>query len=146
MTRTDAVKRSQFKYWNLRRKGVTQAKMARMLGISRQAVSKAVKLQSAEVLSGLLEFAGSAGVVVEWTDTQRGLLVGSNPQLGHTACIVLMDDKGRIRTFYDQSRSRDAGVKRKVMADLRTALKESMVVYMEPRASFKEIVETVMGD
>ena len=43
MVGREAVKRSQFKYWNLRRKGVTQAKIARMLGISRQAVSKAVK-------------------------------------------------------------------------------------------------------
>ena len=46
---------AQFHYWDLRRKGMKQSDIARKYDITRQSVSKSIKVQEREIVIRLLE-------------------------------------------------------------------------------------------
>ena len=80
---------AQFTYWDLRRKGLNQSEIARKFDITRQSVSKSIKVQEREVVIRLLDTAQVSGILPQWYDQRRGVLVGNIPMLGSLRCIVV---------------------------------------------------------
>jgi hypothetical protein len=92
---------SQFHYWDLRRRGVPQSEISKDHNVSRQAVSKAIMAEERAVEIRLLQHAESSGILVEWYDKSKGILIGIIPPLGDIICIMLIDRTDRIRIHYD---------------------------------------------
>jgi transcriptional regulator len=134
----------QFKYWHLRRIGTSQSDIARRYKITRQAVSKSVKLQEREVMFKLLDTAQMSGILVEWYDAKKGILVGITPQLGNLACIMLIDAKNKTRIFFDQERNRDRKEKARVMSELLKVLTKDLRLALEKGSSFKGIIAMIV--
>jgi len=137
---------AQFRYWHMHRQGLSQADIARRLDISRQAVSKAVKLQEREVLYRLLETARSSRVLVEWTDGARGVLVGLIPDLGSMACLMVVDVAGEVRMFYDLDRLEDPQRRRRQAGELKELLSSNLKVWIEPGEPFERILERIINE
>ncbi len=133
----------QFVYWHQRRSGMSQSDIARRFDITRQAVSKSVKLQEREVIFRLLDTAQSSGVLVEWYDERRGVLIGVTPQLGNLACIMIIDDGNRPRVFFDQERNEDAEVRRRTMDELRAVLDTALGLEVDQDAAFRTIIDEI---
>ena len=133
----------QFRYWHMRRLGKSQADIAREMDITRQAVSKSIQLMERDVMFRLLETAQMSGVLVEWYDAERGVLVGLTPQLGNLVCVLLIDDSNRPRLFYDQSRNPDEDVKRRTLRELVHVLEVTIGVVVGPGVDFDAIVTAI---
>ncbi len=133
----------QFRYWHMRRMGTAQADIAREMGITRQAVSKSIQLMERDVMFRLLETAQMSGVLVEWYDAQRGVLVGITPQLGNIVCVLLIDSDNRTRVFYDQSQNPDEDVRRRTMEELVGVLRDSLGLDPDLDAGFDVLVKAI---
>ena len=135
---------AQFVYWDLRRHGMNQSEIARTFEITRQAVNKSMKLAERDILYRLLETAQSSGILVEWQDAKKGVLVGITPQLGNLGCILVVDAENRIRTFFDQDGNKDVKMKGRVMKGLDEALKGALGLRVDPKLMFKEIIKLIV--
>jgi hypothetical protein len=135
----------QFVYWHQRRKGMSQSDIARKHDITRQAVSKSVKLQEREVIFRLLDTAQTSGVLVEWYDERKGVLIGLTPQLGNLACIMIIDTTNRPRVFFDQERNEDVEVRRRTMEDLRAVLDTTLGMKVDRSTPFNMIIEDIIN-
>lgn len=93
----------QFRYWNLSRKGSSQVDIANKFGVSRQAVSKAIKAQEHKVLISMMELAKTIGALIEWHSYRLGLLIGQIPQLHNNPCIILVTTHDDLQVYYSQS-------------------------------------------
>ncbi len=133
----------QFKYWDLRRKGMTQSEIARKFGITRQAVSKSVKLHERDVMYRLLETAQTSSILVEWFDASRGILIGITPQLNDLPCLILMDERGKVRTFFDQSINTRRELALSVLDDLKERIHTCLGIDIREETSFKAILRSV---
>ena len=102
---------AQFNYWNLRRGGRSQSDIARMYGITRQSVSKSVKVQERDVVIRLLEHAQVSGILPTYYDQVLGILIGTIPPLGNLKCLLIIDDKNDSKMFYDPSANPDRSLK-----------------------------------
>ena len=135
---------AQFVYWDLRRHGMNQSEIARKFDITRQAVNKSIKLAERDILYKLLENAQSSGILVEWQDPKKGVLIGITPQLGNLGCIMVVDSESRIMTFFDQDNNRDEKTRAKVTSDLDRVLKGAMGLRVDPKLKFKEIIKLIV--
>lgn len=135
---------AQFKYWDLRRKGMTQAEISRKFEITRQAVNKSMKLAERDILYRLLETAQTSGILVEWQDAKKGVLIGISPQLGNMGCIMAIDENNKIRIFYDQRNNMDPGTKKKVLDDLERILNDSIGIKIEKDEEFKDLIKEIV--
>jgi DNA-binding Lrp family transcriptional regulator len=133
----------QFRYWHMRRMGRSQADIAREVGITRQAVSKSIQLLERDVVFRLLDTAQMSGVLVEWYDAERGVLVGVTPQLGNLVSVLLIDGSNRTRLFYDQTNNPDEDVKGRTMEELTEVLGTSLGVTLGPGVDFDAIVRAL---
>ena len=144
MARRGPKTEQQFTYWHLRRTGRSQSDIARRFDITRQAVSKAVKLQEREVIFRLLDTAQMSGALVEWYAERRGVLIGVVPQLGNLACIMMIDSANRSRVFFDQDGNDDREARAKTMDELRSVLDAVLGVDVAEDANFKTIIKTII--
>ena len=94
---------TQFLYWHRIRLGSNQISLAEEYGVSRQAISKAVKKYEYKILVRLLALAQSIGALVEYHDQQRGLLIGQVVQLQHQIAILMVDTQDMIRVYYQSA-------------------------------------------
>ena len=78
-----------------------QSEIATKYGVSRQAISKALKLEERNIMYHLLEYARVSGILVEIVDEKNGILVGISPQLHDRGCIILVQNNGKMRIFYE---------------------------------------------
>ena len=122
MARKGKKARSQFLYWDLRRRGRSQSEISDEFSVSRQAISKAVNSQDSNVESRLLQSAESSGILVEWYDTMMGMLIGVIPSLGDIICIVIIDREDLLRVHYDPGRIGGKVQRRKAWASLKEDL------------------------
>jgi hypothetical protein len=135
----------QFLYWHQRRIGRTQADIARDHGITRQAVNKSVQLVERDIMFRLLDTAQMSGILVEWYDANRGILIGLTPQLGKLACIIVIDGSNRPRLFYDQDANADAEVRQRTMEELALVLGDALDLDVPSSYSFGDIVRMLTG-
>ena len=132
-----------FRYWDMRRKGMTQAEISRRFEISRQAVNRSISLQERDVMYRLLEVAQMSGTLVEWFSALKGILVGTTPQLESRSSIMVLDIDNNIRIYYDQTDNSDMEMARSKLNELRSTLKDTLGMEMYEKRTFRSVLNSV---
>jgi predicted transcriptional regulator len=90
----------QFGFWKMRRNGTPNITIANLLGISRQAVSKALLGMDEKIESTLREMAQANQIMTEKINTERGVLVGRSIPF-KTAAIIFVSEKHGVQVWYE---------------------------------------------
>ncbi|HNX18526.1 MAG TPA: hypothetical protein PKM50_09415 [Methanoregula sp.] len=90
----------QFGFWKMRRSGTPNITIANLLGISRQAVSKAILGMDEKIESTLREMAQANQIVTEKINAERGVLVGRSIPF-KTAAIIFVSEKHGVQVWYE---------------------------------------------
>jgi len=90
----------QFAFWMMRRSGTPNITIANRLGISRQAVSKALLAMDGKIESALRDMAQSNQIAIDAINTGHGILLGRSIPLQIPALIFISEKHG-IQVWYD---------------------------------------------
>jgi hypothetical protein len=90
----------QFGFWAMRRNGVPNITIANQLGISRQAVSRALLLMDEKVETALREMANANQIAIEKINTERGILLGRSVPFQSQA-IIFVSEKHGVQVWYE---------------------------------------------
>lgn len=90
----------QFGFWLMRRGGNPNITIANMLGISRQAVSKALLLMDEKIELVLRDMAQANQIAIEKIDPERGILLGRSIPF-QAAAIIFVSEKHGIQVWYE---------------------------------------------
>jgi len=90
----------QFAFWKMRRSGTPNITIANMLGISRQAVSKALLGMDEKIESTLREIAQANQIMTEKINAELGVLVGRSIPF-KTAAIIFVSEKHGVKVWYE---------------------------------------------
>jgi predicted transcriptional regulator len=90
----------QFGFWKMRRNGMSNITIANLLGISRQAVSRALLLMDERVASTLREMAQANQIAVEKINAERGILLGRSIPF-QTSAIIFVSEKHGVQVWYE---------------------------------------------
>ncbi len=90
----------QFEFWKMRRNGAPNITIANLLGISRQAVSKALLVMNEKIESALREMAHANQITIEKINADRGVLIGRSIPF-QTAAIIFVSDKHGMQVWYE---------------------------------------------
>lgn len=90
----------QFEFWTMRRSGVANITIAHQLGISRQAVSRALLLMDQRIESVLREMANANQIAVEKINPERGVLLGRSIPFA-TQAIIFVSQKHGVQVWYE---------------------------------------------
>jgi predicted transcriptional regulator len=90
----------QFRFWKMRRSGTPNITIANLLGISRQAVSKALLGMDEKIESTLREMAQANQIMTEKINAERGVLVGRSIPF-KTAAIIFVSEKHGVQVWYE---------------------------------------------
>ena len=107
-------------------------------------MSKSVKLMERDILFRMLEFCRTSGVLVEWTDAAKGVTIGIIPALGNVGCILLVDNRGALRMFYDPERMSDRKERESVVSELRYLIMDIMEMDIGIANQMKVIVKKII--
>jgi hypothetical protein len=94
------VDEKQFAFWKMRRSGTPNITIANLLGISRQAVSKALLAMDGKIESALHDMAQSNQIAIDTINIERGILLGRSVPLQIPALIFISEKHG-IQVWYD---------------------------------------------
>ena len=92
----------QFGFWKMRRSGTPNITIANLLGISRQAVSKALLVMDEKIELALREMAQANQIAIEKINTERGILVGLSIPF-QTAAIIFVSEKHGMQVWYEHN-------------------------------------------
>ncbi|MCX6690255.1 MAG: hypothetical protein NTZ39_11305 [Methanoregula sp.] len=90
----------QFEFWTMRRSGVSNITIAHRIGISRQAVSKALLLMNEKIESTLREMANANQIAIETINPERGILIGRSIPFA-AAAIIFVSAKHGVQVWYE---------------------------------------------
>ena len=90
----------QFGFWKMRRSGTPNITIANLLGISRQAVSKALLVMDEKIELALRDMAQANQIAIEKINTERGILVGRSIPF-QTAAIIFVSDRHGMQVWYE---------------------------------------------
>jgi hypothetical protein len=90
----------QFGFWAMRRSGVPNITIANQLGISRQAVSRALLLMDEKVETALKEMANANQIAIVKINTERGILLGRSIPFQSQA-IIFVSEKHGVQVWYE---------------------------------------------
>jgi hypothetical protein len=90
----------QFGFWTMRRSGVPNITIANQLGISRQAVSKALLVMDEKIGEALREMANANQIAIESINTERGILLGRSIPF-RTAAIIFVSENHGMQVWYE---------------------------------------------
>ena len=90
----------QFGFWKMRRSGTPNITIANLLGISRQAVSKALLVMDEKIDAALREMAHANQIAIEKINAERGILVGRSVPF-QTPAIIFVSDKHGMQVWYE---------------------------------------------
>jgi len=90
----------QFGFWKMRRSGMSNITIANLLGISRQAVSRALLGMDEKIESALREMARANQITVDRIDAERGVLLGRSIPF-RTAAIIFVSEKHGVQVWYE---------------------------------------------
>jgi hypothetical protein len=90
----------QFAFWKMRRSGIPNITIANLLGISRQAVSKALLAMDGKIESALRDMAQSNQIAIERINPVRGILIGHSVPI-RTSAIIFISEKHGIQVWYE---------------------------------------------
>ncbi len=144
MFRKGTSSEAQFNYWNLRRGGKSQSEISREFNITRQSVSKSVKVQEREVVIRLLEWAQASGILPIFYDQVLGVLIGTIPPLGNIKCFLIIDDRNDSRVFYDPKANPDEEGRNSSRKDLISLLTRVLDTDRFKGMDFNDILDEIM--
>ena len=90
----------QFEFWKLRRSGHPNITIAHLLGISRQAVSRALLTMDEKIKKTLLSMAHSNQIEVDLVNVEKGVLFGRSIPF-KTNAIVFISSKHDVQVWYE---------------------------------------------
>jgi hypothetical protein len=90
----------QFVFWKMRRSGSPNITIANLLGISRQAVSKALLVMDEKIESTLREMARANQIAIEKVNAERGILLGRSIPF-QTAAVIFVSEKHGVQVWYE---------------------------------------------
>ena len=90
----------QFAFWKMRRSGSPNITIANLLGISRQAVSKALLVMDEKIESALREMAQANQIAIDTINAERGVLLGRSIPFV-TAAIIFVSEKHGMQVWYE---------------------------------------------
>jgi len=91
---------NQFAFWKMRRSGTPNITIANLLGISRQAVSKALLVMDGKIESALRQMAQSNQIAIDTINAERGILLGRSVPF-RTAAIIFVSEKHGVQVWYE---------------------------------------------
>ena len=94
------IDEKQFAFWKMRRSGTPNITIANLLGISRQAVSKALLVMDGKIDSALRDMARSNQIAIDTINAERGILLGLSIPF-QTAAIIFVSEKHGVQVWYD---------------------------------------------
>ena len=90
----------QFEFWKMRRNGIPNITIATTLGISRQAVSRALLLMDNKIEETLREMAHANQIAIEKINAAHGILIGRSIPFS-AAAIIFVSAKHGIQVWYE---------------------------------------------
>jgi hypothetical protein len=90
----------QFEFWTMRRSGASNIMIANRIGISRQAVSKALLLMDEKIESTLREMANANQIAIERINAGRGILLGRSIPFAADS-IIFVSSKHGMQVWYE---------------------------------------------
>lgn len=90
----------QFAFWAMRRSGMANIEIAKQLGISRQAVSRALILMNERIEAILLDMAKANSIAVEKVNAEHGVLIGRSIPF-KTAAIIFVSEKHGVQVWFE---------------------------------------------
>ncbi len=90
----------QFEFWKMRRNGMPNITIANLLGISRQAVSKALLAMDERVDAALREMAQANQIAIGKINAERGILLGRSVPFQAEA-IIFVSEKHGVQVWYE---------------------------------------------
>ena len=94
------TKDKQFGFWKMRRNGSSNITIANLLGISRQAVSRALLVMDEKIESTLREMAQANQIAIDRVNAERGVLIGRSIPF-RTAAIIFVSEKHGLQVWYE---------------------------------------------
>jgi hypothetical protein len=90
----------QFEFWRMRRNGSSNITIATLLGISRQAVSRALLVMDVKIEATLRDMAQANQIAIEKINTERGVLIGRSIPF-NAAAIIFVSEKHGMQVWYE---------------------------------------------
>jgi predicted transcriptional regulator len=90
----------QFEFWRMRRSGSSNITIANLLGISRQAVSRALLVMDGKIETALREMAQANQIAIERINAGRGVLIGRSIPF-QAAAIIFVSEKHGMQVWYE---------------------------------------------
>ncbi len=90
----------QFRFWVMRRKGTPNISIANLLGISRQAVSRALLTVDKKIGTALEDMAYANQIAIEKVNVERGILLGRSIPF-HTPAIIFVSISHGMQVWYE---------------------------------------------
>jgi hypothetical protein len=90
----------QFGFWKMRRSGSSNITIANLLGISRQAVSRALLVMDEKIETTLREMAQANQIAIDKVSTERGVLIGRSIPF-QVAAIIFVSEKHGLQVWYE---------------------------------------------
>jgi len=95
-----SVDEKWFAFWTMRRRGSANIAIANLLGISRQAVSKALHAIDGKIESALRDMARANRIQVVKIDVERGVLFGRSIPF-QTPAYIFVSEKHGMQVWYE---------------------------------------------
>ncbi len=89
-----------FGFWTMRRSGIPNITIAQQLGISRQAVSHALRAMDEKVETTLREMANANQIAIEKINAERGILIGRSIPFA-AAAVIFVSQKHGVQVWYE---------------------------------------------
>jgi len=96
------VDEKQFEFWAMRRRGTANITIANLLGISRQAVSKALHAADGKIESALRDMAQANQIAIGKINVAHGILVGRSIPL-NVPVIIFISEKHGTQVWYEHT-------------------------------------------
>lgn len=95
-----SVNDKQFRFWQMRRSGMSNISIANRIGITRQGVSQALRIMDEKIEASLREMARVNRIQVEKIDVEKGILSGRSIPF-RTNAFILVSGKHGMQVWYE---------------------------------------------
>jgi predicted transcriptional regulator len=95
-----SVDEKWFAFWTMRRRGTANIAIANLLGISRQAVSKALHSIDGKIEAALRDMARANRIQIGKIDVERGVLFGRSVPF-QTNAYIFVSEKHGMQVWYE---------------------------------------------
>jgi transcriptional regulator len=90
----------QFRFWKMRRGGMSNISIANQIGITRQGVYQALRFMDEKIDASLREMAKANRIQIEKIDVEKGVLFGRSIPF-QTEAFIFVSDKHGMQVWYD---------------------------------------------